>query len=39
MNKYHCKYCNKVVLRDSIKKLIKSYCSESGKNVHITLKN
>lgn len=29
--KYKCKHCGKVVLRDSQKKWINSYCEETGK--------
>ncbi len=37
MNKYKCAHCDKVIKRQSDKKWIKSYCSESGKNVRLTL--
>lgn len=35
MNKYRCKHCGKIVLRDSNKAWIKSYCEKTGKNVHL----
>jgi len=36
MAKYRCKHCGKVVERDSDKEWIKSYCSETGRDTHIT---
>jgi DNA-directed RNA polymerase subunit RPC12/RpoP len=33
--KYKCKHCGKTFERDSDKKWIKSYCSDTGKNVRI----
>ena len=35
MNNYRCKHCNKIVQRDSAKAWIKSYCDETGKDVHL----
>lgn len=35
MSKYKCKYCGDIVERDSNKKHIKSYCTETGRNVYI----
>ena len=35
MTKYYCKHCGKILERESTKKWIKSYCSETGKNVRI----
>jgi len=34
-NKYICKHCKSVVKRKFSKKWIKSYCDETGKNVHL----
>lgn len=31
MNEYCCPHCNKTVFRDSNKKQLKSFCSETGK--------
>ena len=33
--KYKCPHCNKIVLRNSDKKWIGSYCEEKGKNVRL----
>jgi ribosomal protein L37AE/L43A len=35
MAKYYCKHCGKTLKRDSTKKWVKSYCSKSGKDVHL----
>lgn len=32
---YKCKHCCKVVWRESKKKWIKSYCSTTGRTVHL----
>lgn len=37
MNKYRCKYCKKIVKRDSNKQWIKSYCDDTGKTVRLIL--
>lgn len=33
---YRCKHCGKTVFRESTKAWIKSYCEESGRDVHLT---
>ena len=35
MSRYKCKHCGKVVERDSNKAWVKSYCDQTGKNVHL----
>jgi len=35
MNLYKCKHCGQIVKIKSDKRWIKSYCEESGKNVHL----
>lgn len=35
MTSYRCRHCGKTVKRDSIKAWIKSYCSETGKDVRL----
>lgn len=35
MNLYKCKYCKKIVERESNKKRIKSFCTDTGKNVKL----
>jgi len=35
MNNYKCKHCGGIFKRNSNKKWIKSYCENSGKNVHL----
>lgn len=35
MNKYKCKHCNKITIRESNKNWIKSYCEETGKITHL----
>jgi phage FluMu protein Com len=35
MNLYRCKHCKKVVKRPSDKKWLKSYCSDTGQDVHL----
>ena len=35
LNKYRCPACKKILLRDSEKKWIKSYCREKGRDVRI----
>lgn len=35
MNNYKCKHCGGILERESNKAWIKSYCSVSGKNVHL----
>jgi hypothetical protein len=34
-NIYKCKHCGKVVVRESSKEWIKSYCEEKSKNTHL----
>ena len=34
-NKYRCKHCKKIVSRESEKQWVKSYCEQTGKNVHL----
>lgn len=35
MNLYQCRWCKKILERDSNKKWIKSYCYKVGRDVHI----
>jgi phage FluMu protein Com len=34
-NTYRCNHCKKVVERESAKAWVKSYCTETGKVVHL----
>ena len=36
-NLYRCKHCKKVVLRNSVKSWIPSYCEQTGKNVRLVM--
>jgi ribosomal protein L37AE/L43A len=36
-NKYRCKHCGDIVIRNSEKKWIESYCAKTGKLVHLVL--
>lgn len=36
---YRCKWCKQIVLRESKKQWIKSYCDKSGKYVHLVRVN
>ena len=35
MNKYKCKHCKGIILRDSKKQWVKSYCGKTGKTAHM----
>lgn len=34
-NEYKCKHCGKIVKRQTSKQWVKSYCEQTGKNVHL----
>jgi len=34
-NRYKCNHCGKILLRESNKEWIKSYCESSGKHAHL----
>lgn len=34
-SEYKCKHCGVIVIRQTSKKWIKSYCQKTGKNVHL----
>jgi hypothetical protein len=38
MNKYYCTHCKNIILRDSNKKWIASYCDKTDRKVRLQLK-
>ncbi|MEJ7932557.1 hypothetical protein WG922_21485 [Ramlibacter sp. AN1015] len=35
MNNYRCVHCGRVVLRESVKAWVRSFCERTGRTVHL----